>query len=158
MCSPLNVADVERPGPVATHRRRHHMCICPAIGMVNQGTLAGATATPIAAASSTTVTTPVATLRHGSNFSIAISPVTTSIQVRLITPSANSTTINAQQHPRHHAPCRAPIVNAPRSPSRHELRRNPDGERHFPRHMFLSGVISYTAATISAPTAMGRPE
>src|SRR6202008_3669686 len=38
--------------------------------------------------------------RHGSNFSAAISPETTSIQVRLITPSANSATISAQQYPR----------------------------------------------------------
>ena len=46
--------------------------------MVNQGTLAGATATPIATASNTTDTPAVATLRHGSNFSAAISPETTS--------------------------------------------------------------------------------
>jgi hypothetical protein len=68
----------------------HHICICPGIGTVvgtvNQGTLAGATATPIATASSTTDTPAVATLRHGSNFSAAISPETTSIQVRLIYP------------------------------------------------------------------------
>jgi hypothetical protein len=67
--------------------------------MVNRGTLAGATATPVATASSSTDTPAVATLRHGSNFSAAISPETTSIQVRLITPSANSATISAQQHP-----------------------------------------------------------
>src|SRR6516165_1856589 len=141
---------------VGKGRSRHH--ICAAIGTVNQGTLAGATATPIATASSSTDTPAVATLRHGSNFSAAISPETTSIQVRLIAPSANSATIRAQQHPRHQAPCRVPIVNAPRSPSRHEPRRNPNGERHFRRHLVLIGVISYSAAAISAPTVMGRPK
>ena len=77
----------KRGGP---GRSRHHICpvIGAVIGTVNQGTLAGATATPIATASSSNDTPAVATLRHGSNFSAAISPETTSIQVRLITPSA----------------------------------------------------------------------
>ena len=45
-----------------------------------------------------------------------MSPATTAIQTRLITPSANSDAISAQQQPTHQAPCRTPIRSAPEAP------------------------------------------
>ena len=60
------------------------------------------------------------------SFSSAISPATTAIHARLITPSANSEAISAQQQPTHQAPWRAPISAPPRRPSRHEPSEEPE--------------------------------
>src|SRR5258705_3248451 len=75
----------------------------------------------------------------------------------LMTPSANSDAISAQQHPTHHAPCLAPICSAPGRPSRQDPRRKPSGLRQCRRHMVFSGVSSYTAATTRTPPATQRP-
>ena len=95
--------------------------------------------------------------RHGKVFSTAISPATTAIQDTLMTPSANSEAISAQQQPTHHAPFLAPIRTAPASPSRHDPSSTPRGLRHLPRHTSFSGVSSYAAATSRVAPAMGRP-
>ena len=58
----------------------------------------------------------------------------------LITPSANSDAISAQQQPAHQAPLESPSRNPPTAPGRHDPSRNPSGERHFARHASLSGV------------------
>jgi hypothetical protein len=84
----------------------------------------------------------VATRRHGRVFSIAINPATTAIQVTLITPSAKSDAISAQQQPTHHAPLPSPMRNAPDHPARQEPRSVPRGLRHFPRQTSLRGVSS----------------
>ena len=99
----------------------------------------------------------VAVRRDGSNFSTAMSPATTAIQTMLITPSAKSDAINAQQQPIHDAPCLAPIWSAPESPLRQEPSKKPSGLRHLPRQTSLSGVSSYTAATIRVAPATQRP-
>ena len=49
-------------------------------------------------------------------FSAAIRPATTAIQVMLMTPSAKSDAIRAQQHPTHQAPFLMPIRTAPDRP------------------------------------------
>ena len=71
-----------------------------------------------------------------------MSPATKAIQAMLITPSAKSEAISAQQQPMHQPPCLAPIRSAPTGPSRQEPSRKPSGLRHFPRQMSLSGVSS----------------
>ena len=60
----------------------------------------------------------------------------------LITPSAKSDAISAQQQPTHQAPCLAPISTAPDRPSRQEPSKKPSGLRHLPRQASLSGVSS----------------
>jgi hypothetical protein len=60
----------------------------------------------------------------------------------LMTPSANSDAISAQQHPTHQAPFLAPIFGAPAAPSRQEPSKKPSGLRPFPRKAPLSGVSS----------------
>ena len=52
----------------------------------------------------------------GSTFSAKTIAATTSIQVMLITPTAKSSTISAQQQPMHQAPCSIPIRTAPARP------------------------------------------
>src|SRR4029450_9580781 len=84
-------------------------------------------------------------------------PATSAIHETLMTPRANSEAINAQQHPTHQAPFLAPIRTAPERPSRQEPRRTPSGLRHLPRQTSLSGVTSYTAATINVAPASARP-
>ena len=71
-----------------------------------------------------------------------MSPATIAIQTMLITPSAKSDAMSAQQQPIHQAPCRAPIWSAPERPLRQEPSKKPSGLRHFPRHTSLSGVNS----------------
>jgi hypothetical protein len=81
-------------------RGRRHAIARIAVGLpgiVNAGTLAGAAATPIASAASTDATATVAGARHGSSRSAAINAAINAIHTRLIAPSANSATINAQQ-------------------------------------------------------------
>src|SRR3954465_3533801 len=60
--------------------------------------------------------------RHGSVFSIAMSPATAAIHDTLMTPSAKSEAMSAQQHPTHHAPFCAPIRSAPAGPPPHPAR------------------------------------
>ena len=84
----------------------------------------------------------VATLRHGRVFSAAISPAMNAIHAMLMTPSAKSDAMSAQQQPTHQAPCIAPIRKDPDRPSRHDPSRKPSGLRHFPRQTSLSGVSS----------------
>src|ERR1700755_271019 len=86
-----------------------------------------------------------------------MSPATTAVHARLMTPSANSDAISAQQQPTHQAPFFAPIRPAPDAPSRQPPSRNPSGLRHLPRQTSLSGVSSYTAAATSVPPATHRP-
>ena len=50
----------------------------------------------------------------------------------LMTPSAKSDAISAQQQPTHQAPFLAPIRSAPAGPSRQEPSRKPSGLRHLP--------------------------
>ena len=59
----------------------------------------------------------VATRRHGTSFSAAISAATNAIQPTLMIPSAKSEAMSAQQQPTHHAPCAAPIRSAPAVPA-----------------------------------------
>ena len=71
-----------------------------------------------------------------------MSAATNAIQTMLMTPSANSEAISAQQQPTHHAPCPTPIRSEPTRPSRQAPSRNPSGLRHFRRQTSLSGVSS----------------
>src|SRR3954447_11519701 len=84
-------------------------------------------------------------------------PATNAIHAMLITPSANSDAISAQQQPTHQAPFLAPIRTAPDGPSRHDVSSRPSGLRHLPTHTSLSGVSWYTAATRSVMPATARP-
>ena len=58
----------------------------------------------------------------------------------LITPTAKSSTISAQQQPMHQAPCTIPIRTAPAAPSRQWCITKPSGVRHLRRHARLTGV------------------
>ena len=58
---------------------------------------------------------------------MAMSPATNAIQVMLMTPSANSDAMRAQQQPTHQAPFFAPIRRPPSNPSRQEPSRKPSG-------------------------------
>ena len=80
--------------------------------------------------------------RNGINFSNAMSPATTAIQTTLMTPSAKSDAIRAQQQPMHQAPCLVPIWSAPVRPLRQEPSKKPRGLRHLPRQTSFSGVSS----------------
>src|SRR3954466_11522910 len=82
---------------------------------------------------------------------------TNAIHATLITPSANSDAMSAQQHPTHQAPFFVPIRSAPTDPSRHEPSSAPSGLRHLPRQMSFSGVSSQSAATNRVTPAIGRP-
>src|SRR5437763_8648173 len=75
----------------------------------------------------------------------------------LMTPSAKSDAISAQQQPTHQAPFFRPMRSAPAQPSRQEPSNRPSGLRHLPRQTFLSGVSSYAAATTSVAAATQRP-
>src|SRR5215471_13210790 len=90
-------------------------------------------------------------------FSTAMSPAMTAIHVMLMTPSAKSDAMRAQQQPTHQAPFLTPIRSAPDGPSRQEPSREPSGLRHLPRQTSFNGVSSYTAATTSVPPAVHRP-
>ena len=77
---------------------------------------------------------------QGSSFSSAISAAMNAIQPMLITPSANSAAIRAQQQPTHQAPCSMPILIAPRRPGRQAVNRNASGLLHRFRQASLRGV------------------
>src|SRR6187397_693013 len=111
-------------------------------GTVRPGSAPGATSMMTLSTTRTIVVPYVASRRHGIVFSIAISPATTAIQVTLITPSAKSDAISAQQQPTHHAPLPTPIRNVPAHPERQEPSSVPSGLRHFPRQTSLRGVSS----------------
>ena len=90
------------------------------------------------------VTTPTAKLMSRTvpkNRSISTSGMSV-ICGGIISPSAKSDAISAQQQPTHQAPCFMPISTAPQRPSRHAPSRKPSGLRHLPRQAFLSGVSS----------------
>src|SRR5207248_6501092 len=65
-----------------------------------------------------------------------------------MTPTTKSTHINAQQQPRHQAPCRKPIRKAPAVPSRQFVIRNPSGLRQWVRHLLFQGVSCHAPAAI----------
>jgi hypothetical protein len=67
----------------------------------------------------------------------AISPATNAIQTVLITPSANSAAMRAQQHPTHQAPWFAPMRSAPDKPGRQEASKNPSGLRQCLRQTVM---------------------
>ena len=95
--------------------------------------------------------------RNGINFSNAMSPATTAIQTTLMTPSAKSDAIRAQQQPMHQAPCLVPIWSAPVRPLAPGAEQEAEGLRHLPRQTSFNGVSSYTAAPISVTPATQRP-
>ena len=107
-----------RPGPTrqAHRRRRAEVCISSGSdpGTVSPGIASGA------AISSTPSTTSTAGRRPRRGplprhvFSNAISAATNAIAAMLITPSANSEAISAQQQPRHQRAVPAPMPSAPR--------------------------------------------
>ena len=78
--------------------------------------------------------------RHGRSFSAAISAAMNAIQPMLMTPSANSAAISAQQQPTHQEPWSNPTRNAPVRPGRQCSIRKPKGLRQCRRHVSLSGV------------------
>ena len=93
------------------------MCDIPGIepvpGIVSPGSAPGVARSSTPSTARTPVVPYSATRRHGTSFSSAIRPATTAIHTRLITPSAKSEAISAQQHPTHQAPWRVPIRSAP---------------------------------------------
>ena len=94
-----------------------------------------------------------AAVGQGSSFSAAMNAAMSAIQPMLITPTANSAAINAQQHPRHHAPCLIPGARPPTWPSRQRSARNIIGLRHLTRQASFKGVTWYTAAIRITPPA-----
>jgi hypothetical protein len=56
----------------------------------------------------------------GRTFSASTTSASTAIQATLIIPTANSTTMSAQQQPAHHSPCSPPISSAPLVPGRQQ--------------------------------------
>src|SRR4051794_5817380 len=109
-------------------------------GSVRPGTLAGVIATDNPRTSSKTAMPRFAIARHGRSFSAAISAATKAIQPRLITPSANSAAMSAQQQPTHQPPCSTPTRSAPNRPGRQRSIRNMNGLRQWRRQVSLSGV------------------
>ena len=83
------------------HRHRVHIARIAAgeSGVVRPGTWPGKRPTPTARARSTTTVTASARSRQGSTFSSTISAAITTIQVMLITPSANKAAISAHDEP-----------------------------------------------------------
>src|SRR5580700_385240 len=126
-------------------------------GTTRPGTACGAAATITASTNRAAVVVQRTVRRHGRVFSAVITAATTAIHTRLITPSAKSAAMRAQQHPTHHAACLDPISTAPADPSRQSPSRKPSGLRHLARHAFFSGVSSYTAAAAMTAAAAHRP-
>ena len=109
-------------------------------GRVSPGTLAGAKATPKPRTASRTAIPRLASAFHGRSFSTAINAAMNAIQPRLITPSANSAAISAQQQPTHQPPCVTPMRRAPSRPGRHLVIRNMSGLRQWRRQTSFNGV------------------
>src|SRR5215207_5765324 len=129
----------------------------PLPGTVRPGTASGATSSARPRTNRSAAVAYVIARPNGTVFSSAIRAATNAIQARLITPSANSDAIRAQQQPTHQAPCRAPMLSAPHVPPRQELSRKPSGLRHLPRQTSFIGVSSYAAASMRMPPASQRP-
>jgi hypothetical protein len=66
--------------------------------------------------------------------------VRTSIHGRLMTPTAKTVAINAQQQPTHTRPCSKPTWNARGGPLRQHRRKWVSGLRQWRRHACFSGV------------------
>src|SRR5262249_31667533 len=113
----------------------------PPSGRVSPGTLPGAAATPTPRVRSTSAMA-IETNRapHGSSRSTAISPATRSIHPTLITPSAKSAAMRAQQQATHHAPWPRPMRSAPRAPGRQPPIRKVNGALQRARQRHLAGV------------------
>ena len=109
-------------------------------GTVSPGTLSGANAIPRPRTSSSTAIPRLATVFHGSSFSIAIRAAMNAIQPRLITPSANSAAIKAQQQPMHQPPWTIPIRRLPSRPACQCCIRNANGLRQWRRQTSFQGV------------------
>src|SRR3954470_4125737 len=112
-----------------------------ALGSGIPGTTDGATSSATPTRTSTAVTDQLAAIRDGSSFSTAISAAMNAIQPMLITPSANSAAISAQQQPTHQPPCTAPIRNAPYRLGRQFSMTNITGPLQRVRQAFFAGVI-----------------
>src|SRR4029453_4620671 len=80
-------------------------------GSVNPGTLPEAKATQPPSTTRATATRRESLGPCGSTFSAKIATATTPIQTRLITPSANSTTIRPPEQPTQSRPCATPAPN-----------------------------------------------
>src|SRR6516164_11442247 len=80
----------------------------PPSGWVSPGTLEDATITQTPNTTNATASGRVNRQPPGIAFSAKITPARTAVQVRLITPSANSSNISPQQQPTQYAPCLAP--------------------------------------------------
>src|ERR1035437_7858073 len=107
-------------------------------GTTNAGTSWG---TARIATASTTRTPAVANLAprpQGPTFSSATSTAISPVQVRLITPSANSAAIRAQELPRHHPPLCRPTTKAPCRVLCCEVSKSRSGSRHLNREARLS--------------------
>jgi hypothetical protein len=111
-----------------------------AAGSVRPGTLPGATAIQTPKASSATASARAIRSPGGSTFSASTISATTAIHRMLMTPTANRTSISAQQQPAHHAPCSAPIRSAPVGPGCQRASRKCSGLRQWRRQTRLSGL------------------
>src|SRR5436190_17847365 len=115
--------------------------MCPAEAASGvPGTDDGLTSSVIPTSASNAVTDQFAAMRDGNSFSTAISAAMNAIQPMLITPSANSAAISAQQQPTHQAPCTAPIRNAPYRLGRQFSITNITGPLQRVRQAFFAGV------------------
>ena len=100
--------------------------------------------------------------RPGSSFSPAMNAAISAIQPRLMTPTANSAAISAQQHPRHQAPClrprsRAPLTVAPALGEEHHRAAALDEARPLQRrHLVDRRGHDHSSGHISPPRP--RPE
>src|SRR5262245_43694584 len=97
----------------------------PPPGAVSAGIASGAASSRTPSTSRSATVPKTAMCRQGTSFSTAIKPATTAIQTRLMTPSAKSDAISAQQQPMHHAACLVPIRSPPTLPSRQLPSRKP---------------------------------
>ena len=109
-------------------------------GRVRPGTLAGVNASARPRTISRTAMPRLASAFHGKSFSTAIRAAMNAIQPRLITPSANSAAISAQQQPTHQPPWTTPMRRLPSRPACQCCIRNANGLRQCRRQTSFSGV------------------
>ena len=109
-------------------------------GSVRNGTLPGATAIQMPSPTSASANTIVSRSPTGSTFSAKITAATITIHVRLITPTAKSTSISAQQQPTHQSPCSTPIRSAPSAPPCQRCSTKWNGVRQWRRQICFIGV------------------
>src|SRR5436309_2848845 len=104
-------------GPVCIMRMRARSAALE-FGRVTPGMLPGATAiqtpSPMKPPAATRVKRSCLT---GASFWTKMTPATTAIQNRLITPTAKSASMMPQQQPTQYAPCSAPIRKEPAQPA-----------------------------------------